>query len=412
MTTPRRAALWIAAAVLARGACAQTATDASQAVGFRAGPWIIAPSLIAGCSYDSNVLFQPDELHPTPDRVISVQPALQLTLPFSHSRFRFGDTLRWLDYGTTPQTAGKTANDANAELALGFGTGDELGLAARSVAGIAETVVFDPSGEAQGLQGNAYDFHTETLSLQRQIPDARGYRFAVTRNVLSFERPVPFDFVEYRGFDGEGAYTQPLSPNTRLSFGYLGSRYDLYLLSPVTDPTQVFRTENGNALYVQAEGRLGPRQPYSVRVGWERLTFGLDAGLADYSGPIWNASMGAILGGGTTVAVTIQRQPYRSTSADQSFYLTDQLGGSVARSFRGGSTVGGRVMLSRYTFGQPIAGTYRTDRAYLLELYGSLAVQDRVNFRISILSNRRWSNYVGGAYDSIAVFGGFVLGWI
>ena len=181
--TVRRAAVWIIAAMVARGAGAQTTGAVSPAVGFQAGPWIIAPSLIAGCSYDTNVLFQPTEANPSADRVITVQPAVQITLPFSHSRFRFGDTLRWLDYGTTPQTAGKTANDANTELALGFGTGDELGMAARRVAGIAETIIFDPSGQAQGFKGNPYDFHTETLSLGRQAPGARGYRFAVRLNV-------------------------------------------------------------------------------------------------------------------------------------------------------------------------------------------------------------------------------------
>ena len=72
-------------------------------VGFPAGPFVVAPSLIAGYSCDSNVLLAPDDQSPSPDSVTTLQPALNLTILFSNSAFRLGDTFRWVSYKKTPQ---------------------------------------------------------------------------------------------------------------------------------------------------------------------------------------------------------------------------------------------------------------------------------------------------------------------
>ncbi len=407
----RRAAPCFAALLVSGGVCAQS-VDLPPVVGFPAGPFVVAPSVIAGYAYDSNVLLKPSDQSPSPDRVTTVQPAVLLTLPFSNSTFRLGDTLRWVDYGVTPQLGGKTANDANADLTLRFGSLDNLGLAGRHVAGVADTIVFDPGNAAQALKGNAYTLHTEGFSVFRDVFSARGYRIALTRSAFSWNRPVPFNFVDYRGFDGELEYVQPLSPNTRLSFGYLGSRYNIYDISPGADPAAVFRNEHGDTLYARIQGQLGPRQPYDVRVGWESLDYTLNDAPKGFSGLIGTASLSAIVGGGTTLSVVAQRQPYRSTDSSNSYYLFDQVGGKIVRPFPRGSNIGGNLLVSRYTYGVPVGGIYRADRAFVLEVYGNLAIQDRVQFRVSILNNRRSSNYASADYNSLQVFGGFVIGWI
>ena len=412
----RRGAAWIAATVLGGGAWAQSVGDAPKPVGFPAGPVVIAPSLTAGYSYDSNVFLKPEEALPPPDQVLTLQPALQLTIPFSNSMFRLADRLTWVDYKVTPQVAGRTSNDALVDLTLKFGSLDILDLSARHIAGVAETLVFDPGGEV--LRGNSYQLHTEGVAFFRQVGGARGYRFALARNALRFDRsPEVFAF-DYRGFDGEGAYLQPLSPNTWLSFGYLGTRYDHYDIGPDSDPFAVYRTENGDAVYAQIEGRLGPKQPYSVRVGWERLAFAGNAA-KDFSGLIGQAQLSAIVGGGTIFTVIAQRQPYRSffedgdpLTEDNNFYVFEQIGGRVDRPFPRGSSVGGDLSFSRNTYSEPAAGIRREDRTIWLEAYANLAVRDRVVFRLSILKNRRYSNYPGADYSATVVFGGFVIDWI
>jgi hypothetical protein len=414
----RRAAAWIAVALVGLGARAQSAGEVPKPVGFPAGPFVIGPSLTTGYSYDSNVYLQPEELNPPPDQVLTVEPALQLTIPFSNSTFRLGDTLRYLDYKRTPQTSGKTSNDAFADLTLNFASRDMLDLSAHHVAGVAETLAFDPGGEAT-FRGNSFRFHTEGVSMSRELPGTRGYRVAVDHNALSFDRSVDtVSFVDYRGFDGECAYLQPLSSNTRIAFGYLATRYDQFNLGTICGPNEVCRTENGNSVYAQIEGRLGPKQPYSVRLGWERLDFGLNAAPKDFSGLIGQVNVSAIVGGGTTLTFVANRQPYRSSVPGNNFYLNGQIGGRVERPFPQGSVVGGELNFSQNAYDQPATAdpeastALRRDRTIRLEVYANLTVADHTVFRVSFLKNRRYSNFPGADYNDTVVFGGFVLGWI
>jgi hypothetical protein len=412
----RRAVAWIAATIAGVGASAQSVGEGPQAVGFAAGPFVIAPSLTAGYAYDSNVFLQSEELHPPPDQVLTLEPRVQLTLPFSNSSLRVRDALSYVDYKETPQTAGKTSNDAEAELILNFGSLDALKLYARHLAGVAQTLAFDPGGEVI-FQGNAFRLHNEAASVAREIEGARGYRFSLARNVLKFDPSTEVEFFDYRGFDGEGAYLQPVSANTRLAFGYVGNRYDHFDITPGADPTAVFRTESGNAVYAQVEGRLGPKQPYSARLGWEHLAFtGNEA--KDFSGLIGQAKLAAIVGGGTILAVSAVRQPYRSFFFQNNFYVYEQIGGEVDRPFQGGTAVGGELSFSRSSYPEAnpaqsaAPGTFRQDRAIRLEAYANLAIRERVLFRLSFLKTRKYANYPGADYNDTVVFGGFVLGWI
>jgi hypothetical protein len=410
--TRRRAAGCIAAAVLWGGARAQSASDPTNLVGFSAGPVVIAPSLTTGYAYNSNVFLNSAEVNTTGDQVLTVEPALQLAVPFSNSVFRVADTLKWTDYQHTPQTAGKTANDALGELILNFGSTDKLGLSAHSITGVAETQAFDPGGEVT-FKGNAFQYHTELVSIARENSGARGYRVSVQRNALRFDPDQEVFFFNYRGFDGEAAYLQPLSSNTRLAIGYLGTRYDHFRTEA---PDVVDRTEQGDTIYGQLEGRLGPRQPYTVRLGWERLAFtGNDA--KDFTGPIGQANFAAIVGGGAVITVRAQSQPFRSFFLTNNFYVFQLIGTQIVRHFPQGSEFGGNFDYFRSSYGEPVPtgstgeGVYRRDKAVRLEAYASLAFRDRVALRLSVAKNKKYSNYPGADYDAIEVFGGFVFGW-
>ena len=414
----RRAAALTVATILGGRAFAQSIVDRPELVGFKTGGVVFAPSLTAGLGYDTNVLQEPENSvpPPSPDLVLTLQPAFLLTVPFSNSVFRLGDQLTYVDYSHTTQTNGKTSNDAAADLTLNFGSRDQLQLAAHNVSGVAQTIAFDPGGSL-GFQGNAFQLHTEAVSLSRVVQGARGYRLSLERNALRFDPDISANFYNYRGFDGEAAYVEPLSSNMLLSFGYLGSRYDQ---SYADDPGTVSRTENGDTLYGQIEGQLGPRQPFSVRLGWERLTFagsGASEG-GDFSGVIGDARLAVIVGGGTTFTFRAQRQPYRSYVPSNNYYVFDLIGGWVDRVFVGGSSVGGDIALSMNGYNQPITTTgsgtsyYRQDKVVQLQAYGNLAVSKFVIFRMSLTRNRRYSNAPDADYSNTVLFGGFVLGWI
>jgi hypothetical protein len=410
----RRAAAWIVATVASGGVFAQSAMDAPNLEGIKAGMAVIAPSLTVGYAYDSNVLQLPDEANPEPDRVLTLQPAFLLTVPFSNSSFRFGDVLTYVDYAKTSQTQGKTSNDAEADLTLNFGSLDQLVFSAHNLSGVSETLAFDPAGEI-GFQGNNFTLHNETITFSRVIPGARGYRFGLAREALKFDPDALGNFYNYRGFEGEAAYYQPLSSETFLSFGYLGSRYDQY---DTFDASTVSRTESGDNVYFQIEGHLGPRQPYQVRLGWERLGFGGDNAIpgGDFSGVTGQASLSAIVGGGTILTAVIQRQPYRSYDAFNSHYIASIFAGTVERPFLGGTSVGGSLLFGTNGYSQPTpegTGAYfREDRRIQLEAHANIALAERVAFRVSLARNRRYSNAPGADYNNTVVFGGFVRGWI
>ena len=411
----RRAAASIVATVVCGGAFAQSANDAPNVVGIQAGWLVIAPSLTVGYAYDTNVLQLPTDAEPPPepDEVLTLQPTLQLTIPFSNSSFRLGDVLTYVDYNHTSQTQGKTSNDVVADLTLNFGSLDQLELSAHNIAGVAQTIAFDPGGEV-GFQGNSYQFHTETVSFSRVLRGARGYQFGLERNALRFDSSITVNFYNSSGFEGEAAYFQPLSPNTRLAFGYLGSRYDH---SDPSDPGTVTRTENGDSVYGQIEGQLGPRQPYLLRLGWERLTFGgTDANAGgDFSGVVGQARLSAIVGGGTTFSLEAQRQPYRSYDQFNQYYVSNLIAGSVERLFLQGTSVGGSLDFSINGYSQASTQEdstyYRQDRGVQLEAHANIALAERVAFRVSLARNRRYSNAPFANYNNTVVFGGIILGW-
>jgi len=413
----RRAAASIVATFVWGSAFPQSANEALNAEGIQAGPVIIAPSLTVGYAYDTNVLQQPTNTDPVPDEVLTLQPAFLLTVPFSNSWFQFGDVLRYVDYNETPQTQGKTSNDALANLTLNFASLDQLVLSAHSVAGVAETLAFDLGGEI-GFQGNEFTLHSQAVVLSRLAPGARGYSFGLEHTALRFDSAITANFYNYRGFDAEASYYQPLSPNTRLAFGYVGSRYDQF---SVEDPTTVSRTESGDLVFGQIEGQFGPRQPYTLRLGWERLAFGgLEAAAGgDFSGVVGQFNLSAIVGGGTTFTVAIQREPYRSYDAYNSYYVSNLAVGSVERLFRQRTSVGGSILFSINGYRRPseqvVDGEtqvfYREDRRVQLEAHANIALAERVAFRVSFARNRRYSNASFANYNNTVVFGGFVFGW-
>ena len=416
----RRAVASIVVTVVCGGAFAQSENPALNAEGIQAGWMIVAPSLTFGYSYDTNVLQQPEDSlpPPEPDQVLTLQPALLVTIPFSNSSFSFGDAYTYVDYQNTPQTQGKSSNDAAADLTLNFGTLNQLEVTAHNISGVSETLFFDPGGEI-GFQGNTYQLHTETLSFSRLLSGIRGYRFSLQRDALRFETTIPDNFYNYRGFNGEASFYQPLSPNTRLAFGYLGSRYDH---SDAANPAVVNRTESGDVVFGQIEGQLGPRQPYVVRLGWERLAFdtsdAASSASGNFSGIVGNANLSAIVGGGTTFTVEIRRQPYRSFDTTNRFYIFNLIAGSVERMFLRGTSVGGSLGLSINGYKEPSTQSgvtyFREDRRVQLEAHANIALAKRVAFRVSFARNRRYSNAPDDVFDynNTVLFGGFVLGWI
>jgi hypothetical protein len=127
--------------------------------------------------------------------------------------------------------------------------------------------------------------------------------------------------------------------------------------------------------------------------------------------------MSVILGGGTTLGLAAQQQPYRSFFGDNNFYVLDQIAGSIDRQFPQGSSIGAKANFTRTAYAeaepQPDGQfVYRQDRTTYFEVYGNLAISERVIFRLSAWKTRKYTNFQGADYNAFNVFGGFVFGWL
>jgi len=422
----RRAGLAAAGAAIALVLGIPAATGADDTppppVGLAWGRAIFAPSLTFGYLYDTNLFLQPSSNKPQPDGLMTAQPAFTLTVPFKNSQFRLTDTLLWRDYAQTVQVAGKWSNDAEAALKLVFGSHDIFDASAHAVAGIAETTSFDPGGEVV-FRGESFAFHTEVLSLQRYERGARGYRLSLQRNALKFDS-TGTNFFNYRGFDGEVDYLEPVGPNTSVGAGYIGTRYDHFDTSEGADPHAVFRKEAGDTALLLLQGWLSPRQPYHLRLGYEHLGF-TGGAVTDFRGIVGLGDLIFVVGGGSIIQCSVIRQPYRSffgrdenNVVQNNFYIYNEGSVRFHRPFQRGSDFGMTVRLSQTNYTVPVfAGAefgdlLRRDRTGDLELYGNLAVRERVSFHASIKRTRRYSNFPGSDFASMQFFGGFVFGWL
>src|SRR5262249_5453785 len=122
-------------------------------------------------------------------------------------------------------------------------------------------------------------------------------------------------------------------------------------------------------------------------------------------------------GGGASLVLRAQRQPFRSFFETNNFYVFDLVGLQIRRAFPQGSEFGGNFDFFRSSYGEPAQpdpethGIYRKDKAMRLEAYATLALRDHVGLRFALVKNRKYSNFPGAEYNGLVVSGGFVFGW-
>ena len=414
------AAAWLPAAAL-------TTDDLSNGVPI--GPVVVAPSLTCSYDYDTNVfLFDvlppqdpsnpPAHPPPEPQGIATIEPAVTLTLPFGQSLFKLSDTLRYRNYEKSAELNGRQSNIASADLALNFSSLDSLELTADLTNGKADTLAFDPGGQVV-FRGESYRLDREGMKVAREVFGQLGYRVNVARSNLHFADVQAPGFFDYSGYDGEAAALIPVLENANLSFGYVGTRFDHFDASPGPTNGTLSRREIGDTAYVGLEGRLGPRRPYHIRLGWESLKFdGGPAGGTDYRGVVGEGALALVGGSGFSLLATAVRTPYRSFFEPNNYYLY-QGGVLEARHLApGGTSVGGRAQVALVNYPDPVAttehpeGIRERDWTFSLVGYANLAIRDHVSFRISLGRAVRTSNFPDRNYRDTVLSGGFIFGWL
>ncbi len=428
---PRRA--WICGvaivAGLAAGASLSPATAAApEPEGIAVGPWILAPSLIAEYTYDTNVFLNSRVVQGNvlADHASRMSPALRAALPFGDSRLTLDYKWTKLQYGSA-RLERDVSQEGGVALTLGFSTQDRLSLSARKTLGIAETSAFDPGGEVV-FKGAGFNLATYQIEAAREVYGQRGYRVQLLASRLRFPQSQAVSFFEFSGFTGVAEYREPLSPSHWVVVSFEGRRYDHTLSSG--EPPDTPREES-DLIMTGLRGQFGKNESYSLQLGWADFRF--PGSLAsNFRGFVADASATQDLGR-TRFILGLGRRPWPSFLRDNNYYVVDRLGVKIERHLLGDSLFGVDLTVYRSTYGDPTTmptptpqptpspeTLVRRDRTFRGELYATLMIRDRVGFHLSVVENRRSSNYqgflgstaVGADFSGRAYFAGFVFGWM
>jgi hypothetical protein len=412
----RACARSLSAAVLLGSAWAAARGAEEPPSGLPAGPWILKPSLTAGYALNTNVFYQSAESVPAPvsDYERHVTPAVMATLPFRNSSFTLAFDASRLDYKDTYLNQ-HWSYDGAADLALVFSSADRLSLRAKRTLGIAETMAFDPGGEYR-FQGAGFDLATYEVEAGRAVLGHRGYRARIAWSSLSFDPGANPDFFEFRGYETQVSYREPVSQRTWIVGDYEGRHFDHYYANVGGEP---YRLERTDMLRVGVEGKLGEHQPYFVLAGWGQFRFPGSPG-SDYNGWVLEANLTTELGPSTTLLFNLSRRPWPSFYEPNNYYLVEGASAKIERRWLDRLSAGAELAFQSSSYPEPTppeagetqARPPRYDRTARVALYANLMILEEFGFRVSIEESRRTSNirmqdYRGGVY-----FAGIVLGWI
>src|SRR5262245_3200695 len=238
-------------ALVALALCAPAVAEDAPPPGIPAGPWILAPSLVVGYSYDTNVFQEDEQFDPVADYSLVIQPKILATQPFRMSSLSLGYSATRYDYGNAFQDA-QLAQDATATLNLLFSSQNRPALSADFTFGVSKTEAFDPGGEVT-YRGESYHLSHYELQLSKQVPQHPGYRVGVVHNVFRFDENQTVSFFDYTGSVATLEYRQPFGFQIWGLASYVGSRFDHFChgLDPNGNPcpgsSTPFRTEESDS---------------------------------------------------------------------------------------------------------------------------------------------------------------------
>ncbi|HEX5043090.1 MAG TPA: hypothetical protein VFV75_09290 [Candidatus Polarisedimenticolaceae bacterium] len=378
-----------------------------------AGPWLLAPSLTAGWSNDSNVFYRSSASNPEPENVFHVMPEVKALLPFRNSEFEGRYRRDFVDYEKS-QLEGAGYQEYAAALRLRFSTHDTLEVTGALTRGQADALRFD-SGELV-FQGENYRLNAWGMELSRDVLGHRGYSLRAQRVDLNFEHDTDVRFFDFRANSVEGEYREPVRPKlsilttVRLESGdhFCRDVTPLGDLCPAVG--EPFRTEESGMVLFGVRGALPGDEPFFLRLGRE---------VRRYASPV-RVDHDVVGDGHLTLRLTPSTRLYldgnrglwSSFFLDNDFYRAQGLEARVERVGARRSTFGASLGWQAMDYARGLAaGARRRDRTVRTQAYATLIVRERAGLRLSVEKHRRSSNLEGFDYDGTVFFAGMVLGW-
>ncbi len=381
--------------------------------GLEAGPWLLLPSLVLGVEYDSNPFFRSENVQS--ERILEATPALGIRLPFSQSLFRIDVAKKFYDYSQTI-LGEDTVLETSAVLELNFSSRDKLEFGAERSSGLARsTAIFDEGGEAT-FQGDSFDMDVFDLTLSRSVYGQRGWLLKLQRQDLVFDEGTVANFFDYRCWNYQAEYRQPVSPVSWLLFSWSGRNYDHFRVnSPFSEP---FREEISQIGLVGFDARYSSHKTLRFRVGYSKNEFPGALGSA-FSGIVGDIKARFQTGSRRhEFLVEALRRPHASFFANNTHFVRNSIAITLKRNFLNKSSVGLRAEYAESDYGDPLQrpldpqnGIVRQDRTLVSELNARFALNPLMGLRLSARYSTRSSKYEGVDYDATQIFGGMAFGW-
>lgn len=414
---PSRAARGIAGLlVVALSVGAASGQDVEEVVrGFAIGRWIIAPSLLAGVAYDTNVLRRNPLFVPRPDAefVSTLSPEISAALPFRNSRVLFEYSGTWSEFSET-QFEKNWAQDYGARAELDFASGTAARVGFGRTDGIAETLKFDPGGEVV-FEGNGYTLDIASASLDRTVVGQRGFYAELVHEKLEFDPGTVPSFFNFNGYRWEATYREPTTPRTWIEATYTGRRFDQFLANRPDLGGGPFRRERADTVWGGFAGELGHRGSFRARSGWTALRFEATGGQG-FTGLLLDGSADLAIGGGGRLKIAASRQALPSFLEPNNYYLSTAVSLGLERNSAVGTVLGARVAVSRSRYDEPVLANetplLRRDRLASAEVYATVPLRRYFGLRVSAQHQERQSNDRSARFRQSVIFGGIWFGWL
>lgn len=381
--------------------------------GFPVGRWLLAPSLTAGWSSDSNVFYRSSNNAPQGDNVLRVVPEIHGKLPFRNSELDLGYRRTFVDYRKTPLD-GSGFHEFEGALRLRFSTHDVLEVTGAHTRGRAEFLAFD-AGEIV-FQGEPYRLNQWSAGLSREVLGHRGYAVRVQRSDLNFSQDVEVQFFDFRSLSLDAEYREPLGPHVWLLTSLQIEDADHYCRTTTSEGEPCpavgvpFRRERSGVVKLGIRGARGGQEPFFLRLGRDVRQY--RPGPAARGELVGDGLLTLRLGPAVRLFVTGNRTVWPSFFAENDSYLAQEV---EIRAERQGNTRrnwGAKLGLQGVSYPEPdSSGNRRQDRRVRAEAYATFLARDKAGLRLSVARHRRTSNLEGYDYEGTVFFAGIVLGW-
>lgn len=390
--------------------------------GLPAGPWLLAPSLSNQFQIDNN-LFRDDESTGS-EKISSVTGALRASLPFRSSLLQLSYAATKRNYESVSLSR-DLAQDLGVMLRFDFSSGDQLIVRDDFRRDFTRLRELDVLGNEVVFSGQPYNVNRWSAQLTREVPQRQGYDVQVRRTDFNFEGESQVGIFDYRGFDTDFEYRQPLPASRWWIVHYSMRRFNNYESNCPSRVGIPFRKEESDSLQTGLRGRLGPDHSYFVRLGYVRFRLEEDgvaacrsqepgAGSTEYDGAAGQAGWRLRLGDRTDIVLGAYRQPL--PSGFNTYYIVNELRAELQRDLFQRGRLGLVTRLGRNEYGKLIdqAGCdqiHRKDNRLDVEGEFTWLVHPRIGLQLAALHERRGSNCEINDYRAMQLGAGLVLGW-